>query len=261
MMKLYFKYVVILLKSQMEYRTSFILLSIGQFFVPFSIFIAMYFLFQRFDQLGDWSLYEVALCFAIIHISFSLSECFARGFDAFASSVVRGDFDRILVRPRSTIIQVLGSKFEFTRIGRFSQSIVVLVIAITHLDINWDIIKITTLLFMILSGIIIFTGVYMLGATLCFWTIEGIEAINILTDGGREISQYPLVIYKDWVRIFFTFVIPFGTVNYLPLMSILGKTDGNAYLHMMIPLLGMSFIIPCYFIWQFGVKHYKSTGS
>jgi len=245
----------------MEYRTSFILLSIGQFFVPFLIFVSMVLFFQRFPSIGGWSLYEVALCYAVIHIAFSLSECFARGFDSFSSLVVNGDFDRVLVRPRSTILQVLGSKFEFTRVGRFTQSIIVLIFSLSNLNIHWNIFKTTTLILMVISGVFIFIGIYMLGATMCFWTIEGLEVINIFTDGGREMAQYPLSIYKEWVRKFFTFVIPFGTVNYLPLMYILDKVEGNNVLYMVTPLLGLLFIIPCILIWGIGVKHYKSTGS
>lgn len=245
----------------MEYRTSFFLLSIGQFFVPFLIFVSMFMLFQRFSNIGGWSLYEVALCYAVIHMGFSISECFVRGFDAFSSLVVNGDFDRILVRPRSTILQVLGSKFEFTRIGRLSQSIIVLIFSITNLDVGWDIYKIITLILMVVSGIFIFAGIYMIGATLCFWTIEGLEVVNILTDGGREISQYPLNIYHDWIKKFFTFVIPFGTVNYLPLMYIFDKVEGNQILYMITPLFGILFVIPCILIWSIGVRHYKSTGS
>ncbi|MTI46316.1 ABC transporter permease [Sporosalibacterium faouarense] len=260
-MKLYFKYVSILFRSQMEYRTSFILLSIGQFFVPFLVFVSMYFLFQRFNTIGGWSLYEVALCYGIIHMGFSISECFVRGFDSFSSLVVNGDFDRILVRPRSTILQVLGSKFEFTRIGRLSQAVIVFVYALSNLNIDWNFNKILTLIFMLASGIFIFSGIYMIGATLCFWTIEGLEVINIFTDGGREISQYPLSIYNKWIKRFFTFVIPFGTVNYLPLMFVLDKVEGNSLIYMFTPLLGMLFIIPCILLWGFGVRHYKSTGS
>jgi ABC-2 type transport system permease protein len=233
-MKLYFKYVTILFKSQLEYRTSFILLSIGQFFVPFLVFVSIFLLFKRFPNVGGWSLYEVALCYSVIHIGFSVSECFARGFDGFSSIVVNGDFDRILVRPRSTVLQVMGAKFEFSRVGRLSQSIIVMIFSLVNLQVAWNPFKLLTLVFMIFSGIFIFTGIYMLGATLCFWTIEGIEVINILTDGGREISQYPLSIYKEWIRKFFTYVIPFGTVNYLPLMFILDKVHGNNLLYMTI---------------------------
>jgi ABC-2 type transport system permease protein len=260
-MKLYLRYVSILLKSQMEYKTSFLLLSIGQFFVPFFVFISIFLLFQRFPNIAGWSLYEVALCYGVIHTGFSISECFARGFDSFSTLVSSGDFDRILVRPRTTALQVIGSRFEFSRIGRLTQSLIVLIFALTHLTIQWTIVKIITLFLMIFSSIFIFLGIFMIGATLCFWTIEGIEAINILTDGGREISQYPLSIYKDWVRKFFTFVIPFGTVNYLPLMFILDKVDGNSLPYMLTPLCGLLFVIPCMLLWNFGVRHYKSTGS
>jgi len=256
---LYWKYVKILFKSQLEYRTSFILLSIGQIFVPFSVFLGIYFLFQRFQEIKGWSLWEVALCYGIIHIAFSLTECFARGLDNFSRLVVTGDFDRILVRPRSTIVQVLGSQFEFTRIGRLFQAVVIFIIALTKVQIDWNIIKILTFILMIISGIFIFAGIYMIGATLCFFTIEGLEVINILTDGGREISQYPINIYKDWVKKLFTFVIPYGVVNYLPLLYVLGKN--NQVIYAFTPLLGILFIIPCILIWNYGVKHYLSTGS
>lgn len=260
-MRLYFRYLIILLKAQIQYRSSFWLLSIGQFFMPFSIFAGLYFLFERFGSIEGWSFAEVALCFSVIHMAFSISECCARGFDSFSTMVVTGEFDRLLVRPRNTIVQVLGSKFEFSRIGRLLQSIVVLIWAIRHLSVQWNIFKGVTLVLMVVSGIFIFTGIFILAATLCFWTIQGLEVANIFTDGGREMAQYPLNIYRNWVTRFFTFIIPFGCVNYLPLMSILGKAAGNRILYMLTPIYGMFFILPCLLVWRFGVKHYRSTGS
>lgn len=245
----------------MQYRTSFWLLSFGQFFIPFAVFAGLYFMFERFGQIKGWNFYEVALCFGVIHIAFSVSECFARGFDAFSSLVINGEFDRLLVRPRSTVVQVLGSKFEFTRFGRILQSLMVLVWALGNLSIDWSILKAITLLFMIISGVFIFVGIYILAATMCFWTTQGLEIANIFTDGGREMAQYPLNIYQKWITKFFTYIIPFGTVNYLPLMYLLGKNEGNEFLYMLAPVFGSLFILPCLLIWNTGVKHYRSTGS
>ncbi len=118
-----------------------------------------------------------------------------------------------------------------------------------------------TLLLMIGGGVLIFIGIFMLTAALCFWTIQGLEVANIFTDGGREMAQYPLNIYQKWVTVFFTFIIPFGAVSYLPLLSILGKSHGNVYLYMMMPLASVLFLLPCYLVWQIGVRHYRSTGS
>lgn len=260
-MKLYIKYLLILFKSQMQYRTSFWLLTVGQFFIPFSVFAGLYFLFQRFGQIKGWDFFEVALCFGVIHMAFAISECFVRGFDSFSSLIVNGDFDRLLVRPRGTVLQVLGSKFEFTRFGRLLQSLLVLTLAVSSISIQWTVLKVITLLLMVASGVFIFSGIYMLAATMCFWTIQGLEVANIFTDGGKEMAQYPLNIYQKWVSRFFTFVIPFGCANYLPLLYILDRTNGNDILYVLSPLAGFFFIFPCMLVWRFGVRHYRSTGS
>ncbi|WP_186446189.1 ABC transporter permease [Paenibacillus cremeus] len=260
-MSLYFKYLSIHFKSQLQYRTSFWLLTFGQFFIPFTVFAGLYFMFKQFGQLRGWTFFEVALCFAVVGMAFSLAECFSRGFDMFSSLVGGGDFDRLLVRPRSTALQVLGSKFEFTRFGRLFQSSIVLGWALLNLPVVWTVPKVITLVLMIVCGVLIFTGIFMLAATLCFWTIQGLEVANILTDGGREMAKYPLNIYEKWVTLFFTFIIPFGCVSYLPLMYLLDKTQGGGVWYMLMPLAGVLFILPCLLVWNFGVRHYRSTGS
>ncbi|MBJ6362258.1 ABC transporter permease [Paenibacillus sp. GCM10012307] len=260
-MRLYWKYVWILFKSQMQYRASFWLLTLGQCLTPLAVFAGLYFLFERFGQIRGWSFPEVAVCFAVIHTAFAITECFARGFDLFSTMVGQGEFDRVLVRPRGTILQVLGSKFEFARAGRLLQSLLVLFFALSSLTIEWTPLKTVTLILMISCGVFIFTGIFILAATFCFWTIQGLEVVHILTDGGKEMAQYPLNIYQKWVARFFTFVIPFGCINYLPLMYILDKTEGNGILYMLAPTAGIIFLLPCLLVWNIGVRHYRSTGS
>jgi ABC-2 type transport system permease protein len=262
-MRLYFRYVGILLKSQMQYRTSFWLMSFGQFFVPFFVFAGMYLLFEQFGQIKGWSFFEVALIFGVIHMAFSISECFIRGFDSFSGLVVNGDFDRILLRPRTTVLQVLGSKFEFSRVGRLLQSLLVLVWAVWRLPVDWTPLKCMVLLLMILSGISIFSGIFILAATMCFWTIQGLEVANIFTDGGREMAQYPMNIYQKNLVRFFTFIIPFACSNYYPLLYILDRSGSFAgsLAYILAPLWGIAFLLPCLLVWQIGVRHYRSTGS
>lgn len=260
-MSLYFKFITLLLKSQLQYRASFILTIFTQFITPFAAFAGIYLLFNRFGSIEGWKAYEVFLCFAVIGTSFSISTCIARGFDSFPDMVKNAGFDRILVRPRGTIIQVLGSRFDIKRVGHLIQAVIVLIIAVSGVNIRWNIIKMLTLANMIIGGTGIFSGVYMLQAVVSFWTVEGLEAANILTHGVKEYASYPLSIFPKWITYFFTFIIPFGCVNYLPLQFLLDRINGNQVMYMLLPLLGIMFIIPCVLAWSFGVKHYKSTGS
>ncbi|MFE5321268.1 ABC transporter permease [Paenibacillus sp. NPDC056579] len=260
-MNLYFKYVAMLFKSQVQYRASFWLMMIGQSLTPLTTFAGLYFMFDRFGQLKGWSFFEAALCYAIIGLCFSLSETFARGFDTFSGLVQGGDFDRLLVRPRNTVLQVLGSKFEFARMGRLLQSVIILIWSLHNLPIELTFPKVITLTLMILCGVLIFSGIFMATASLSFWTVQGLEVANVFTDGGREMTKYPLNIYQRWVTLFFTFVIPFGCVNYLPLLYLLDRANGNELLYMLSPLAGVLFFFPCLLFWHIGVRHYRSTGS
>ena len=134
--RLYRQYVSIVVRGMMQYKASFLLNSLGQFLVSFSVFLGIYFMFRRFHQVRGYSYSEVLLCYAIVLMEFSLAEMWARGFDTFSGLVRSGEFDRVLVRPQGEILQVLGSRFELTRLGRMSQAVVMLVYAFCTAEIH-----------------------------------------------------------------------------------------------------------------------------
>ena len=101
----YFRYFTIHFKSCMQYKISFLLTFLGQFLVCFSVFLGVYFMFLRFSAVKGFTYSDCLLCYAIILMGFSLAECFFRGFDLFQQIIANGEFDRILVRPRSLIFQ------------------------------------------------------------------------------------------------------------------------------------------------------------
>ncbi|UUX34131.1 ABC transporter permease [Fundicoccus culcitae] len=214
---------------------------------------------NRFKLVYDFTLEEILLCFAIISLSYALAEAIFRGFDTFSQIIGNGEFDRILVRPRHPILQVLGSTIELTRIGRIIQSILIFIYIMPTISIVWTVSKVLTLVLMILCGTTLFASLFVLGAAISFFTLEGLEVLNILTDGGREFGQYPLAIYGEYVLKFFTYIVPIALVQYYPLLYLTNRSD-NKWLSI-VPLLANLFIIPVAFLWKQGMKHYQSTGS
>ena len=258
-MKLYFKFFMINLKSQMQFRLSFLFLLFARAFTSIGVFAGIYFMFLRFNKIEGFGYNEVLLCFSVVFTAFSIAECYARGFDTFASVISNGEFDRIMVRPQNEIFLVLAAKMEFTNIGRFFTALIVLFYSIPASGIYWTFDKIITLVFMIISGVVIFSGLFLIYAALCFFTLDGLEFMNILTDGGRNFGQYPYAIYGDGVLKFLTYVIPLALFQYYPLLYLTERSE--SILYMLTPVFGMLFIIPCYMIWKLGVRKYKSTGS
>lgn len=243
----------------MQYKSSFILTAIGQFLVSFNVFLGVFFMFHRFNNIEGFTYSEVLLCFSVMLIEFSLAECVARGFDTFPSMVRKGEFDRVMIRPRNEILQVLGSSFELTRFGRMLQAVVMFVYGVVNCGVQWDFFRVLTVIFMLIGGTALFCGIFLIYAALCFYTLDGLEFMNILTDGAREYGKYPVNIYGKRMLQFCTFIVPYALVQYYPLLYLIGRNSNIMYVF--IPLLAVLFLIPCFILWKIGVRHYTSSGS
>ena len=156
MIKLYFKYFSIQVKSLLEYKKSFIFSLIGQIISSSFSILSIYFLFNKFGNIEGFSFDNVLICFVVSYVGFSLAECFFRGFDQFDKMISNGEFDRILTRPRGLIFQVLASKIEFEKIGKAIAAITTLIILLSTNNelLNFD--KIFTIIMMIIGTITIY---------------------------------------------------------------------------------------------------------
>ena len=150
-MKLYFEVLKMHIKSILEYKKSFIIGFISQFFVFFTYYFIILALFSRFNNIKGFNVYEVLLCFSIIQMGYTINQVFARGIDKFDTLIINGNFDRLLLRPRNLLLQSIMWDIDFVKISRIFQSIIILFIALYKLNISFDIYKIITLILMILS--------------------------------------------------------------------------------------------------------------
>lgn len=245
--------------SQLQYKFSFFMTILGQFIVSFTAFIGLSFIFLKFKAVDGFTYQQVLLCYSSVLMSFAIGECLGKGFDKFPDMLSNGNFDRILVRPRSPIYQVLLANMDFSRIGRFVQAIIVLIYALPRSGVSWRWDKVITIICMIVCNSILFINLYFLEASISFFTVESLEVINIFTDGGYEFGKYPFGIYGKYVLRFLTYVIPLALVQYYPLLYLIEKETSIFY--MLCPIISLLFIIPCYLIWIYGLQKYKSTGS
>ncbi|HTE20603.1 MAG TPA: ABC-2 family transporter protein [Armatimonadota bacterium] len=263
-LRLYLHYVGISIRGQMQYRASFLMLTLAQLLITAMEFVAVWALFARFGNLRGWSLPEVALFYGIVNVAFALAEGIGRGFDTFAAMVKSGDFDRLLLRPRSTALQVAAQEWQLMRVGRLLQASAVLLWSMSSLPVEWSAPKLALLAGAILGGACLFYGLLVLQATLSFWTVESLEIWNAVTYGGVETAQYPLTIYRGWFRRFFTVVVPLACVNYFPAHALLGRVEplgSSVVWQCAAPGVGVLFLIVALQVWKLGVRHYRSTGS
>lgn len=257
-MRLYFKFFSIHFRSAMTYRSSFFLSCLGYLLITTNVFLSVAFLMDRFESVGGYTLPQLSLCYAVILAGTSLAECFARGIDAFGRILSQAQFDRIMLRPRPLLFQVLCQDMKPTMFARVLQAAVMLGWAIGSGAVVWTPVKAIVLALMILCGAGVFFGVYLVNACVTFFTLEHIEALNIFMDGPREYGKYPFGIYGKPVLIILTFLVPLALVQHWPLQYLFDR--GPAW-YGLLPIVSLVFLIPCGLLWRLGVRHYRSTGS
>lgn len=254
-MRLYLKFMAIHLKVQLQNRTAFILLTLGQALLSFTGLFAVIILMDRDVVVAGFNRPEVLLAGSIVMMSYGLAECFFRGFDLFPSLLGDGRFDRMLVRPRNIIFQVLASTVDLSRFGRILVAGIILLINLQSVTITNYLLLFT----MIGSGVFLFGCLFIIYGALSFFTTESLEFMNILTDGAREFGKVPFSFYGKEILTFLTFIIPLALFQYYPLLILLGKPAPVYYAW--TPLIALLFGIPAYCIWTVGRRKYRSTGS
>lgn len=265
-LKLLLRLLRIQVRSQLQYPASFILevlssaLTLGFFFLTFAL------TFTRFNQIGGWTLGEVAFVWGITEFSFGVMDMLFSGFDydAFGPMVRRGHFDQLLLRPVNITLQVLGSRLVLRRLGKILEGVVIFGFGLSQIEITWTLAKVLYLPILSLSQVIFFGSLFIIGATTTFWTMERLEILNIFTYGSSEIMSYPMHIFPRALRMVFTFVVPAIFLSYYPAVYILSKPDPlNApkFVYFSAPLIACAFLFLALRFWRFGVRNYKSTGS
>jgi ABC-2 type transport system permease protein len=260
---LYRRLIAAQLRSQMQYKVSFVLALLGSFFINLTEFGVVAILFTRVPLLAGWSLGEVALLYGLSGVSFAAAETAAAALDDFGVHIVRGTFDRVLVRPRGALFQVLVEDFALRRIGRITQAALVLVVALHLLAIDWTIDRALVLALTLVSGTLIYFAIFVLGAAFCFWSTQGKEATHVFAYGGDGLAGYPLDVYQPSIRRFFTFVVPLAFVNYEPVLYLLGRPDPLGLpdvARVLSPAAALVMVVLARVGWQQGVRHYQSTG-
>jgi ABC-2 type transport system permease protein len=251
-------------RSQMQYKASFVLRVLATFGGNLFDFAGIAVLFSRIPQLAGWSLPEVALLFGISAVCFATAELLGGALDSFDTVIVQGTFDRVLTRPLGALFQILTEEFALRRMGRIGQGAVVLGIAVQQLPIVWSPDKVLVLVVSLMGGTALFFGIFVLSASYCFWVVQGKEATHVITYGGDFMSGYPLDIYSRWLKRFVTFALPIGFVSYYPTLYILDRSDPFGlpdWVRLAGPLAAAAVCGLALLAWRAGLRRYQSTGT
>jgi ABC-2 type transport system permease protein len=252
------------IRSQLQYRLSFALDAFATFWIAFIDFLVLLVIFRNVPRLNEWDVHEVAFLYALSSITFAVTDMAIGQLDQLPQKIRDGNFDILLIRPRGTLFQVIASDFAIRRLARVLQGAIVLVYALSALNIHWTVLRVVVLVASLPSAVVIFSAIWVVGSCIAFWTTDGGEFTNAFTYGGTAMAQYPFDIYSTWLRRVLGFVIPLAFVCYFPALYVLGKADPLGlprFLEFCSPAVAATAAIVAGLVWRFAVRHYRSAGG
>lgn len=251
------------LRSEMQYRTSFVLLVVMVFVFSFLDFVAVLVIFGSIDRLAGWSFGDVALLYGTSGVAFNLANLFVAGVDTAAAHIRTGTFDTLLLRPVGTIVQLTSNDIALRRVGRLAQASLVLVIALGAVDVDWTAARAAMVPVLLASGAAIFGGIWVTVAAIAFWTVENRGIANAVTYAGNYLTFYPFDVFAGWLRSAAA-IVPLAFVNYLPVAWILGKDDAYdwpRWAGLVSPVVAVITVLAGRAVWAFALRRYRSTGT
>ena len=264
LLRLYRRLVGAKVRSQLQYRTSFALELLATTLIVFLDFVMILVLFAHVDALGGWTVEEVALLYGIACIAFAIADLVVGHLDVFPNMIRDGTFDLLLVRPVSSLFQVVASEFALRRLGKALQGLAVLTVALARLDVDWTLGRMAMIPIAVAAGAVIYSAVWVALATIAFWIVDAIEFVNAFTYGGNFLSQYPINLFAEWVRGLVVFLIPVAFVAYFPALYVIDKPDPLGLpgaLRFGSPVVAVVSSVGAGLIWRFAVRHYRSAGG
>jgi ABC-2 type transport system permease protein len=258
--KLYSKFLKQYIKTLMEYRIDFVLGLIGFILVQLAGVIFIKLIFNVIPTLDGWSFYEILFIYGFAQIPRGIDHIFTDYLWIFSwKTIVKGEFDKYLLRPINPLFQVISESFQPDGFGEVIIGFILLITASINLNTSYTSIQILEFIFVIICATLIYTSIKLATASIAFW-VKFSQSYMFMAYQISTFAKYPVSIYPSAIKFILTFIIPFAFTGYYPGSYFIGK--GSILTGIFLPfVVSLLSIIISYKIWLKGISVYESAGS
>lgn len=247
------------LVEELEYRSEFIgnLLS-SLFGIGIAILTIQIFFYQT-DQLGGWSYAEMLTLLGIFNvlqglIDFALRPNMAR----LLQHIRRGTLDYVLTKPVDSMFYVSFRHLVFWRLIDVFIGIGLVIYGLAQQQVMPSLIDLMMFSVSMLAAVVLIYSLWMMLMTTAFWVIR-MDDLSFVFNSFFETTRFPISMYRGWMRIVLTYVLPAAFITSTPTLALLGKWDG-ATTTVSICVAGVFLWLSQRF-WRFALSSYTSASS
>lgn len=264
--RLFSRFFKVALRREMAYRGTFLAGIVGQWIGYGAMFLSIYIMVSSFHVLNGWNGMEVLMLYGLSLMSYAIGASFFFNFShGLVGRIRSGEFDASLTKPISPFLhEVFSAGYNVGYISHFTVSLAITLIALSHTAYTPTIPNVLFLLSAVLGASFIQAAALIASSVMSFFSVGNNPIADFLTYDIKEFTNYPITVFPKGIQFVLTFLLPFAFMNFYPTAALLGKAIPEGYpavLPYFSPLVGVLVFALSVLLWNWGLKHYKSTGS
>jgi ABC-2 type transport system permease protein len=247
------------IKSILAYRADFMILLVSAVLVQLSGFAFIWAVFQRIPDINGWTFWQVVMMYSLIFITEGVGSMFFEGTWWLSWLVYSGEFDQVLLRPVSPIVQILASRVGFNGMGNMTTGGILFVVALGEVKVDWTPDRVVMLVVLVASAAAIRVALNLGTAAVSFWIRAPFSSIPLVVHQLGEFAKYPITIYSVGIQAVIVVAIPFAFVSFFPTAYIFDVPDWRL-IGLLTPLVAAYSVWMAVTLFRLGLRRYESTG-
>jgi ABC-2 type transport system permease protein len=256
---LYFRCLSQQMKAIMAYEADFVVLMLSAVLVQVSGLAFIWAIFQRIPDVNGWTFWQVVMMYALVFVTEGVGSLFFEGTWRLNWLIYSGQFDQVLTRPLSPIVQVLAGAVGFNGLGNLVTGFVLVAMALANVPLEWTPGRILFLVVLVISASAIRVSINLASAASAFWIRSPWSMFSFAVHRMSEFAKYPISIYALAVQAFIVVAVPFAFVSFFPTAFVFG-VDAWSVPGLLTPLVAIYSMAVATWLFRVGLNRYESSG-
>jgi ABC-2 type transport system permease protein len=177
---------------------------------------------------------------------------------AVVEHIRKGTLDFVLLKPADAQFLVSTAKFEPQRAIDMLAGVGIVAWAFALMHTTPGVAAVAVAVVLLASSIAVLYSLWILVVALAFWVVR-LDNLSYLFMSLFDFGRWPIGIFKGFVRLVFTFVIPIALMTTYPAEALLGRLSARTAV---LGILGsIAFTLLGRFVWTRALGRYTSASS
>ena len=220
--------------------------------------VPLLFVFERANTIAGWSLPESLLVTAFFLMLSGLVGMFVEpNLGAVVEGVRSGALDYMLIKPVDAQLLASAARVVPAKIWDLLAGAGVLAWALSQLPAPGPA-EVGVALGLLAAGLAAMYSLWISVICLSFWFVR-VDNLRFLLGAITDAGRWPVSVYRGWVRLLLTVVVPVALTTSFPALALLGRMDQGLLLQAVAVAIGG--LIVSRLLWKNALSNYTSASS